>query len=64
MESLLAKTTLTDMENMVSVSISNPQAELEVKVLAGEIQTKDVADRIVKSIEEVTTHGGVVPQVQ
>ena len=57
MESFLSKTTLSDLERMVSVSLSDKQAELEVKVLAGDIQTKDIADRIVKAIESITTSG-------
>ena len=57
MESFLSKTTLSDLERMVSVGLSDKQAELEMKVLAGEIQTKDVADRMVKTIEEITAGG-------
>ena len=57
MESFLSKTTLSDFERMVSVGLSDMQAELEVKVLAGDIQTKDVADRIIKTIEEITGNG-------
>jgi ribA/ribD-fused uncharacterized protein len=57
MESLLSKPLQTDLENMVLVGLGDPRAELELKVLPGQIQTKDVADRIVRAIETVTTGG-------
>ncbi len=61
METLLPSAVRTDIEEMVSVAAKDKKAELEIKVLAGQIQTKDVADRIVKAIESVTT-GEVVDQ--
>ena len=53
MESLTSLTSgVTDtLRQLVTLSQKDPHAELEVKVLAGLIQTKDVADRIVKAIE-------------
>ena len=39
MESLISKTTLLDLEKMIDVGSSDDQAELEIKVLAGQIQT-------------------------
>jgi ribA/ribD-fused uncharacterized protein len=41
----------------VRVAIQDKHAELELKVLSGQIQTKDVADRIVAAIEGMTTGG-------
>ncbi len=58
METLLPSAVL---EEMVSIAAKDKKAELEIKVLAGQIQTKDVADRIVKAIESVTT-GEVVDE--
>ena len=47
--------TLTD---LVKVARSDPKAELEVKILSGQIRTKDEADRIVRAIERL---GGIGP---
>jgi hypothetical protein len=57
MESLLPDVAKTELAEMVRVATQDKKAELELKVLAGQIQTKDVADRIVKAIEEMTTGG-------
>ena len=51
MESLLSSTGRADLENLASF-VKHPNTELECKVLSGQIQTKDIADRIIKSIEE------------
>ena len=51
MEALIPKS----VGDLVSIAARDPKAELEVKVLAGQIQTKDVADRIVKAIEDIST---------
>ena len=59
MESLLSATVIADLTEMVRVASQDPRAELELKVLSGQIQTKDVADRIVKAIGEMTTGGFV-----
>ena len=48
---------MSDVTAMVSTSIKDPKAELEVKLMIGQIQTKDVADRIVKAIETLTHTG-------
>lgn len=45
----------TSVGDLVSIAGRDSKAELEVKVLAGQIQTKDVAERIVKAIEEIST---------
>jgi ribA/ribD-fused uncharacterized protein len=57
MESLLPPAAKADLAEMVRVAVLDKNAELELKVLSGQIQTKDVADRIVKAIEETTTGG-------
>ena len=57
MESLLLPAVKNDLSEMVRVATQDKHAELELKVLAGQIQTKDVADRIVAAIEEMTTGG-------
>lgn len=55
MEALITGNSL--LRDMIEVSTKDPRAELEVKVLSGQIQTKDVADRLVQTIESLTTGG-------
>lgn len=55
MQTLLSSSVLSDIQNLVSIAQKDTHAELEVKVLSGLISTKDVADRIVKAIEELST---------
>ena len=57
MESLLSPTVKTDLSEMVRVATQDKRAEMELKVLSGQIQTKDVADRILQAIEDMTTGG-------
>ena len=57
MEALIPQSTLRTIGELVFIARQDPKAELEVKVLAGQIQTKDVADRIVHAIEEITDGG-------
>jgi ribA/ribD-fused uncharacterized protein len=57
MESLLPAVVKSDLSEMVRVASLDKHAELELKVLAGQIQTKDVADRIVQAIDGITTGG-------
>ena len=57
MESLISTATRQQIEQLVDLANSDKKAEMEMKVLAGQIQIKDVADRIVKAIESVTTGG-------
>jgi len=54
METLLPKSTLEPMKQMLSVIKTSKEAEVEFKVLINQIETKDVADRIVRAIEEIT----------
>ena len=60
MESLLSAVVKSDLSEMVRVASQDKNAELELKVLGGQIQTKDVADRIVAAIESITTGGFTV----
>lgn len=53
MDTLITSTQRGAIDNMIAVAIRDPKAELEMKVLAGEIQTKDVAERIRKAIQEL-----------
>ena len=55
MEALLSSSVQTDIAELVAIAVKDKKAELEIKVLAGQIQTKDTADRIVKAIEGITT---------
>jgi ribA/ribD-fused uncharacterized protein len=57
MESLIPSSVRRDIEELVSIAAQDKKAELETKVLSGQIQTKDVADRIVKAIESIATIG-------
>jgi ribA/ribD-fused uncharacterized protein len=59
MESILSPVVKSDLSEMIRIAMADPRAELELKVLAGAIHTKDVADRIVRAIEGVTTGGYV-----
>lgn len=44
----------SQLEELVSIATRDSKAELEVKVLAGQIQTKDVASRIVSAISDIS----------
>ena len=61
MEALIPTRVRSDINEMVSIAAKDEHAELEVKVLAGQVTTKDVADRIVRAIESITS-GGVVEE--
>lgn len=52
METLIPSSILTQIEEIVSIATKDPKAEMEVKVLAGLIQTKDVAQRILSEISK------------
>lgn len=55
MENLLPPTARRTLEEFASYVAKDKHAELECKVLAGQIHTKDVADRIIKAIGEIST---------
>ena len=54
METLIPSSVQKDIQELVSIAAKDTHAELEIKVLAGQLQTKDTADRIVKAIEGIT----------
>lgn len=54
MEALISTQILRDMDEMISVAQKDPTAELEIKLLAGQLQTKDMSDRIVSAIGRLT----------
>lgn len=53
METLIPSSVQKEIEELVSIAAKDKKAELEVKVLGGQIQTKDTADRIVKAIQGI-----------
>lgn len=61
METLIPPSVRKDIEELVDIASRDPKSEMEIKVLSGQIQTKDVAERIVKAIEE-NSKGGVTDE--
>jgi ribA/ribD-fused uncharacterized protein len=59
METLIPSSVQKDIEELVGIAAKDKKAELEIKVLGGQIQTKDTADRIVKAIESISLGGPV-----
>lgn len=57
MESLLPAPTRESITKLVRIASKDAKAELEVKVLAGQIQTKDEADRIQDALSDLTSGG-------
>ena len=57
MESLLPAPTRDSITKLVQHALADAKAELEVKVLAGQLQTKDEADRVVAALSELTSGG-------
>lgn len=53
MESIVTTQVLDELSTFIDIAKKDPKAEVECKLLAGKIQTKDVADRILKSIQEI-----------
>lgn len=51
METLIPSSVQKEIEELVSIAAKDKKAELEIKVLGGQIQTKDTAERIVKTIQ-------------
>ena len=54
MESLITPPVLESLIEFLDIAKRDPKAEVECKLLSGKIQVKDVADRILKSIESVS----------
>jgi hypothetical protein len=53
METLIPSSVQKEIEELVSIAGKDKKAELEIKVLGGQIQTKDTAERIVKAIQGI-----------
>lgn len=53
MEALLSSGVLDTLKELIHIDLNDERAELEIKVLPGDIQTKDVADRMVRAIDEI-----------
>lgn len=54
MESLLTPQVISQVTEFISVAKKDPKAEVECKLLSGRIQTKDVADRLLKAIQTLS----------
>jgi len=54
METLIPTSVQRDIDELISIARKDPKAELEIKLLAGQLQTKDVADRIVSAIGRIS----------
>ena len=59
METLIPKPLRNRVQELIALAKVDPKAELEMKVLSGQLQTKDVADRMVKVLEELTSGGAI-----
>lgn len=53
METIVTTQVLDELSTFIDISKKDPKAEVECKLLAGKIQTKDIADRILKSIQSI-----------
>jgi ribA/ribD-fused uncharacterized protein len=53
MESIVTTQVLDEISTFIDTAKKDPKAEVECKLLAGKIQTKDVADRILRSIQTI-----------
>jgi len=51
MDNIVTTQVLDELVSFVDIAKKDPKAEVECKLLSGKIQTKDVADRIIKSIQ-------------
>ena len=54
MDNIVTTQVLDDIKSFVDIAKKDPKAELECKLLSGKIQTKDVADRILKAIQTLS----------
>jgi ribA/ribD-fused uncharacterized protein len=53
METLIPSSVQKEIEELVSIAVKDKKSELEVKVLGGQIQTKDTAERIIKAVQGI-----------
>ena len=54
MESIITKPVIVGLTQFIDISKKDPKAEFECKLLCGKIQTKDVADRLLKTIQTLS----------
>ena len=54
MESIVTTPTIVNIAGFINTSKLDPKAEIECKLLAGKIQTKDVVDRILNTISKLS----------
>ena len=54
METLVTPQVIENITDFIEVSKKDPKAEVECKLLSGKIQTKDVADRILKAVQTLS----------
>lgn len=57
MDTLIPTGVRSQIQDMIAAAKKVPNAEFEAKVLVGSIQTKDVADRMVRTIESISVGG-------
>ena len=53
MESIVTTQVLDELSTFIDTAKKDPKAEVECKLLSGKIQTKDVADRILRAIQGI-----------
>jgi len=54
MDTIVTPQVIDEVRSFVDIARKDPKAEVECKLLSGKIQTKDVADRIVKAIQTLS----------
>lgn len=62
MESIITSQDLVELSGFIQIAKKDPKAELECKLLSGKIQTKDVADRILKAVQSLSVGAEVEEQ--
>lgn len=63
MEAFVTPEVIQEIAEFIEVSKKDPKAELECKLLSNRIQTKDVADRVLKAIQGMAI-GGVIDETR
>lgn len=54
MESIITKPVIVGLTQFIDIAKKDPKAEFECKLLCGKIQTKDVADRLLNTIQNLS----------
>jgi len=54
METIVTTQVLDELSTFIDISKKDPKAEVECKLLSGKIQTKDIADRILKAVQTIS----------